>query len=76
MLTSGQLKRMRRFTELGDLPRTARAEARMGLPTVAIVVVPPKPAEHLESLFPKGKGTISSRTRRTEKLSTNHPAQN
>jgi hypothetical protein len=37
MLTSSQLKKMRRFTELGELPCTAKAEARMGLPAVAIV---------------------------------------
>jgi len=58
MLTSSQLKKMRRFTELGELPCTAKAEARMGLPAIAVVVVPPEPAKQLESPLPKGNGNI------------------
>jgi len=58
MLTSSQLKKMRRFTELGELPCTAKAQAKMGLPAIAVVVVPPKPAKQLESPVPKGKGNF------------------
>jgi len=76
MLTSLQLKKMRRFSELGEIKCTAKAEARMGLPTVAIVVVPPKPAKQLESPFPTDKGHIPNWKCFTEKLSMNKPRKN
>jgi hypothetical protein len=68
MLTSSQLKKMRRFSELGELPCTAKAEARMGLPAVAIVVVPPKPAQRLEMSFPENDGNIPAWKKWHDKL--------
>ena len=76
MLTSLQLKKMRRFSELGEIRCTAKAEARMGLPAVAVVVVPPKPATQLESPFPTDKGHIPNWKSFTEKLSMNKPRKN
>jgi hypothetical protein len=68
MLTSLELKRSRRFSEVGEHPCTAKAQAKMGLPAIAVVVVPPKPAKQLESPVPKGKGNFPNWKKWHDKL--------
>jgi hypothetical protein len=76
MLTSLQLKKMRRFSELGEIRCTAKAEARMGLPAAVVVVVPPKPANQSGIPFPENKEEIPNWKSFTEKLSMNKPRKN